>query len=291
MLSVHKPQNFKESSVTSLSDFRRIALSMPETEELNGMGYLNFRTGRKSFATLEDTIAVIRLTRDQQAIFVATAPDVFAPDSSGWGRLGNTVIRLEVADEATVKVAVATAWRNVAEVGNPSEVVDVVDVEGARDFPNEAEVAEACCAAEAADVRIGNATEVSTTAINANAAQIADELDAIDIAEVSAAKVANGAEGVENENAAMTHGERSMALKLLAVVKRENMIDLNYGETFGDRPAFVLTVTPQYVAHETAKSLPISASEVHAYILAHAAKLRAIAQQCKERDLTCEVLQ
>ena len=60
---------------------------MPETEELNGMGYPNFRTGRKSFATIEDTTVVIRLTPDQQAIFVATAPEVFAPDSSGWGRL------------------------------------------------------------------------------------------------------------------------------------------------------------------------------------------------------------
>jgi hypothetical protein len=163
MLSVHKPQNFKESSVTSLSDFRRIALSMPETEELNGMGYLNFRTGRKSFATLEDAIAVIRLTRDQQAIFVATAPEVFAPDSSGWGRVGNTVIRLEVADEATVKVAVATAWRNVAEVGNPSEVVDVVDVEGARDFPNEAEVAEAGCAAEVAEATQPRSAQLPST--------------------------------------------------------------------------------------------------------------------------------
>jgi len=69
------------------------------------------------------------------------------------------------------------------------------------------------------------------------------------------------------------------------------MIDLKYGEAFDDPQPFVLTVTPQYVAHETAKSLPISASDVHAYILARAAKLRAIAQQCKERDLTCEVLQ
>jgi len=69
------------------------------------------------------------------------------------------------------------------------------------------------------------------------------------------------------------------------------MIDLKYGEAFDDRPAFVLTVTPQYVAHETAKSLPISASEVHAYILAHAAKLRATAENCKARDLTSEVLQ
>src|ERR1700730_14216573 len=158
-------------------DFRRIALSMPETEELNGMGYLNFRAARKSFATLEDAIAVIRLTRDQQTIFVATAPEVFAPDSSGWGRLGNPVIRLEVADEATVKVAVATAWRNVAEVGNPSEVVDVVDVESASEFLNEAEVAEAGCAAEGADVRIGNTAEIDTTAINANAGQIAGELN------------------------------------------------------------------------------------------------------------------
>ena len=111
----------------TLSDFRRIALSMPETEESNGMGYPNFRTGRKSFATIEDTVAVIRLTRDQQAAFVVKAPEVFAPDSSGWGRLGNTVIRLQVTDEATVQVAVAAAWSNVAEVGHASDVVDTVE--------------------------------------------------------------------------------------------------------------------------------------------------------------------
>jgi hypothetical protein len=50
-------------------------------------------------------------------------------------------------------------------------------------------------------------------------------------------------------------------------------------------------VTPQYVAHETAKSLPISASDIHAYILAHAAKLKVIAERFKARDLAAEVLQ
>jgi hypothetical protein len=75
MLSSNKSPNNK-SCVMTLSDFRRIALSMPETEELNGMGYPNFRTGRKSFATIEDAMVVIRLTRDQQAIFVATAPEL-----------------------------------------------------------------------------------------------------------------------------------------------------------------------------------------------------------------------
>jgi hypothetical protein len=165
MLSLNKSPNYK-SSVTTLSDFRRIALSMPETEELNGMGYLNFRTGRKSFATIEDTMVVIRLTCDQQAIFVATAPDVFAPDSSGWGRLGNTVVRLEVADEATVKVAVATAWSNVAEVSNLSQVVDAAGVESANEFVNDAEVVEAGRAAEVGEIGIGDAAEVNAIDIN-----------------------------------------------------------------------------------------------------------------------------
>ena len=101
----HGTQSFGEVACgVTFSDFRRIVLSMPETEELNGMGYPNFRTGRKSFATIEDTMAVIRLTRDQQAAFVVTAPEVFAPDSSGWGRLGNTVIRLEVLTKQRYKL-------------------------------------------------------------------------------------------------------------------------------------------------------------------------------------------
>jgi hypothetical protein len=43
------------------NDFRRIALSLPGVEELNGLGYPNFCTWRKNFATIEDSKAVIRL--------------------------------------------------------------------------------------------------------------------------------------------------------------------------------------------------------------------------------------
>jgi hypothetical protein len=150
-------------------DFRRIALSMPQTEELNGMGYQNFRTGRKSFATIEDTRAIIRLTRDQQATFVAVAPEVFAPDSSGWGRLGSTVIRLEAADEATVQVAIATAWRNVAEVGKASEVAHAGNVESASEFVK----AEAGDAAEVANesgsatlAKVSDVVEIKNVAVN-----------------------------------------------------------------------------------------------------------------------------
>jgi hypothetical protein len=309
----------------ALSDFRRIALSMPKTEETNGMGYPNFRTGRKSFAAIEDSMAVIRLTRDQQVTFVATAPAVFAPDSSGWGRLGSTVIRLEVADEATVQVAVATAWSNVAEVANASEIA--ADVEIATEFIN----VEASDAAEVADAVV--ATDINATVVKVvNAGEVADDVSAVafvnvaevvetreaavvvnaaEVAEVSTAEVPNGIEVVEIENAvvsveprdhllsaipcqaadARNYGERSMTLTLVAMVKRENMIDLKFGENLDDPQPFVLTVTPGYVAHETSKILPISASDLHAYILAHVAKLRATAENCKARGLTSEVLQ
>jgi hypothetical protein len=287
MLSFSPPPNDK-SCVMALSDFRRIALSMPETEETNGMGYPNFRTGRKSFAAIEESIAVIRLTRDQQATFVATAPAVFAPDSSGWGRLGNTVIRLEAADEATVQTAVATAWRNVAEV--VTDAVELADVLVETDVNatvvkvvNAGEVADEVSAApfvKAAEVVSAEVVEADDAAEVVNATVV---VNAVEVAEVSASEVPKAN--------ARNHGERSMTLTLVAMVKRENMIDLKFGEALDDPQPFVLTVTPGYVAHETAKTLPISASDLHAYILAHVAKLRATAEHCKAGGLTSEVLQ
>jgi hypothetical protein len=190
--------------VMTLSDFRRIALSMPETEELNGMGYPNFRTRRKSFATIEDSMAVIRLTRDQQANFVATAPEVFAPDSSGWGRLGSTVIRLEVADEATVQVAVAAAWSNVAEVGNASEVVDAADGDNANEFVNLAGVADVGSAPKVVD-------KVSAAAV-VEAGDVAVVAD--DSSTVASASVA---EAVEFENVDVNGEPRD---PLLSVIER-----------------------------------------------------------------------
>jgi hypothetical protein len=46
------------------------------------------------------------------------------------------------------------------------------------------------------------------------------------------------------------------------------MIDLKFGEAADDPQPFVLTVTPGYVAHGTAKTLRISASDLHAYTCA-----------------------
>jgi hypothetical protein len=82
-------------------DFRRIALSMPEAVEVYRLGHSQFRLGRTTFATLKgvaDSIATVRLTPDQQAMFIEKAPTVFAPVSGGWGSLGSTLARLAMAN-------------------------------------------------------------------------------------------------------------------------------------------------------------------------------------------------
>jgi hypothetical protein len=98
-------------------DFRRIALSMPGAEEIFRYGQSQFRVGRKTFAILEgvaDSVAVVMLTQEQQAMFAGNAPTVFVRVSGGDGRLGITNIRLAAAKEASVTDALTAAWSNVA---------------------------------------------------------------------------------------------------------------------------------------------------------------------------------
>jgi hypothetical protein len=133
-------------------DFRRIALAMPGAEERNGLGYPNFRAERKSFATIENAVALIRLTRDQQATFMATAPGIFTPAPDAWGRWGSTIVRLEAADEATLRDALATAWRNITGVSiDPFKIADAGNVTDPVGDANTADL-DATTDSDAADV-------------------------------------------------------------------------------------------------------------------------------------------
>ena len=51
------------------------------------------------------------LTPDQQAMFVAEAPEVFVPIAGGWGRNGATHARLAAANEDLLAGALRTAWK------------------------------------------------------------------------------------------------------------------------------------------------------------------------------------
>jgi hypothetical protein len=98
-------------------DFRRLALSQPGAKEVVSKSRSDFRVKRKSFASLEDpdnSVAAIKLTPDQQAMFMHEAPRTFVPVPGGWGRLGATNIVLVHAKEAIIEGALAVAWRNIA---------------------------------------------------------------------------------------------------------------------------------------------------------------------------------
>jgi YjbR len=94
-------------------DFRRIALSFPETEESSHMGSADFRVGGHIFATLASVkqgYGNLMLDTDQQKAFVEELPGIFLPIAGGWGRMGMTHIILAKASEDVLTGALHTAY-------------------------------------------------------------------------------------------------------------------------------------------------------------------------------------
>ncbi len=98
------------------AEYKRLALSFPETIESAHMGHPDFRVKGKIFATLwpKQKRGVVMLTPDQQELLVGAEPKIFEPVAGGWGKRGSTYVHLEHADKATVKSALQMAWRNKA---------------------------------------------------------------------------------------------------------------------------------------------------------------------------------
>ena len=99
------------------AEFRRMALSLPETEEREHMEHPDFRVRGKIFATLgypDKKWAMVKLTPMEQEMLIRSAPDVFVPATGAWGRRGSTRVRLAKAGKPTLRTALAAAWRNTA---------------------------------------------------------------------------------------------------------------------------------------------------------------------------------
>jgi hypothetical protein len=115
-----------EQSDMKSEDFRRIALSMPDTAEVFRRGRSEFRVERKAFASLEgpgDAVATVNLTTDQQSMFAHESPEAFVPVAGGWGRLGRTSVNFRHVTHAQLQSALRAAWQNVA----PKSLVKGVD--------------------------------------------------------------------------------------------------------------------------------------------------------------------
>jgi hypothetical protein len=127
------------------AEFRKIALSLPETFEKSHVGHPDFRVrfaganftaggrkhskstqetgdsvsgkpkGGKIFATLgypDERFAVLILTPDQQGELIGRYPEMFEPVKNKWGKRGSTQVVLKAARPNLVESAMKLAWNN-----------------------------------------------------------------------------------------------------------------------------------------------------------------------------------
>ena len=78
------------------SEFHRLALSFPETEERSHMNHPDFRTPV------------------EQRMFVEAESKAFDPCSGAWGRRGATSVRLATVKKTTLRRALTSAWELAA---------------------------------------------------------------------------------------------------------------------------------------------------------------------------------
>src|SRR2546423_11906093 len=101
----------------SSSRFRKVALALPGAVEGAHQGHADFRLGKRIFATIgypDDDWGMVKLTPEQQSVLVEAEPDIFRPVPGGWGKYGNTNVRLANADPVTLQSALTMAWKNIA---------------------------------------------------------------------------------------------------------------------------------------------------------------------------------
>lgn len=97
-------------------EFRELALELPEAVESSHMDHPDFRVKGKIFATLSggEEWGMVKLTPEEQALFVRTDSKAFEAFPGAWGKRGCTKVVLARADATSVRQALVTAWRNTA---------------------------------------------------------------------------------------------------------------------------------------------------------------------------------
>ncbi|MBN8938188.1 MAG: MmcQ/YjbR family DNA-binding protein [Rhizobiales bacterium] len=94
-----------------------LALSLPGTEAAPHFERTAVKVAKgRIFATLgpDGTSLNVKLTPDQQPVYVDSAPEIFSPVPNAWGRQGWTTVDLAKADRDTVAAALTAGWRNAA---------------------------------------------------------------------------------------------------------------------------------------------------------------------------------
>ena len=100
------------------NEFRSMALGFTGAFESAHMNHPDFRVNGKIFATLgypDETYGMVKLTPEQQRLFIEKAPNVFRPCNGAWGRGGATSVHLASAAKTTLRPALEAAYQNLHE--------------------------------------------------------------------------------------------------------------------------------------------------------------------------------
>jgi hypothetical protein len=98
-------------------EFRRLALSLPETVEAEHMNHPDFRVHGKIFATLaypDKSFGMVKLSLPDQLKFTQTNKGAFTPVPGFWGQHGSTHVHLKDATKQIVQRALTAAWQHAA---------------------------------------------------------------------------------------------------------------------------------------------------------------------------------
>jgi hypothetical protein len=102
--------------MVTAAQMRKLALSLPETEERSHFEQPDFRVRNKIFAGLDkdEKQGVLKLPPELQASLIDSHPEVFSPAAGAWGRSGWTRVALASAQIELLKPLLREAWRLIA---------------------------------------------------------------------------------------------------------------------------------------------------------------------------------
>lgn len=114
--------------MVSVTQFRELALSFPETTEDTHFEKISFRVKKKIFATYDDKNkrACIKLSEADQDVFTLYGKTIIYPVDNKWGKQGWTMIEMQKANidlftDALTMAYCATAPKKLADQFRPDE--------------------------------------------------------------------------------------------------------------------------------------------------------------------------
>jgi predicted DNA-binding protein (MmcQ/YjbR family) len=95
----------------SQNSFRKMALSLPDSEESPHFDKASFRIGKKIFATLweKENRAMLKLSPVEQSVYCQFDPGSFSPVPGTWGAGGATFVALGKVKTEVLKEALSAA--------------------------------------------------------------------------------------------------------------------------------------------------------------------------------------